>query len=213
VFLGTLNDEQRRLFAAVESNRLGWGGASRVSEITGLGKPTITRGRHQLEDLVQGRPFRKVRKKSTGRPRTEQKYPAITAALEEMLSGEMAGSPEGEEMWVRSSCRNLAHRLSERGFSITPHTVWALLKRMGFSMKTHVRKRRGINPDPAKRDEQFRYIASQRAAFCQAGFPVISVDTKKKELIGNFRNPGRTWCRKPREVNEYDYASQAECLA
>jgi hypothetical protein len=212
-FLGTLNHEQRRLFAAVESNRLGWGGVRRVSEMTGLGQTTIILGRHQLEDLVQGRPFRRVHKKSTGRPRTEQKYPTITAILEDLLSDEIAGSPEGEERWVRSSCRRLADRLNERGFPISSHTVWALLKRMGFSMKTHVRNRRGANPDPARRDEQFRYIASQRKEFCHAGFPVISVDTKKKELIGNFRNPGKTWCRRPREVNEHDYASQAECLA
>jgi hypothetical protein len=84
---------------------------------------------------------------------------------------------------------------------------------MGFSLRTHVRKRRGMSPDPARRDEQFRYIASQRKEFCQAGLPVISVDTKKKELIGNFKNPGKTWCRRPREVNEHDYSSQAECLA
>jgi hypothetical protein len=170
-------------------------------------------GRHQLEDLVQGRHIRKVRKKGQGRPGTDRKYPAITAALEEMLSDEIAGSPEGEEMWVRSSCRKLAHRLSERGFFISHHTVCRLLKRMGFSMKTQIRKRRGDTLDPARRDEQFGYIASQRKVFCQAGFPVISVDTKKKELMGNFRNPGKTWCRRPREVNEHDYASQAECLA
>jgi Rhodopirellula transposase DDE domain len=212
-FLGTLNHEQRRLFAAVESNRLGWGGVGRVSEMTGLCKPTITLGRHQLEDLVQGHLIRKNPKKGTGRPRTEQKYPTITATLEDLLSDEVAGSPEGEERWVRSSCRKLADRLNERGFPVTYHTVWSLLKRMGFSMKTHVRNRRGANPDPSRRDEQFRYIASQRKEFCQAGLPAISVDTKKKELIGNFRNPGKTWCRRPREVNEHDYASQAECLA
>jgi hypothetical protein len=130
-----------------------------------------------------------------------------------MLSDEVAGSPEGEGTWVRSSCRKLADRLKEKGFSLSRNTIWRILKRMGFSMKTHVRKRRGVNPDPARRDEQFRYIASQRAGFRQEGLPVISVDTKKKELIGNFKNPGKTWCRKPREVNEHDYASQAECLA
>jgi hypothetical protein len=84
---------------------------------------------------------------------------------------------------------------------------------MGFSMRTHVRKRRGVNPDPTKRDEQFRYIASQRQAFLQAGLPVISVDTKKKELIGNFKSKGRSWSRKATEVNEYGYPSLAEALA
>jgi hypothetical protein len=143
----------------------------------------------------------------------EAKDPAITAALEEMLSDEVAGSPESEHKWVRSSVSKLAKRLKERGFSIGSSTVWALLKRMGFSMRTNVRRRRGITRDPGQRGEQFRYIASQRKAFAEAGLPVISVDTKKKELIGNFRNSGRAWCRKPPEVNEHDYASQAECLA
>jgi hypothetical protein len=212
-FLNTLNHEQRRLFAAVESNRLGRGGVGRVSMLTGLCKPTITLGRHQLEDLVQGRPFRKARKKGTGRPRTEQKYPAITAALEEMLSDEMAGSPEDEQMWVRSSVAVLSKRLKEKGFPVGHNGVWALLKRMGFSMKTNVRNRRGVTRDPGQRDEQFTYMASQRRAFLQAGLPVISVDTKKKELVGDFRNKGRAWCKAAPEVNEYDFSSQAECLA
>ncbi|MCI0406990.1 MAG: ISAzo13 family transposase, partial [Acidobacteria bacterium] len=213
VFLATLNHEQRRLYAAVEANRLGRGGVGRVVELTGMGNPTVARGRRELSDLLQGKSLKKEPHSVGGRPRTEEKCPAITAALEEMLSDEVAGSPEGEHKWVRSSARKLAQRLKERGFSIGSSTVWALLKRMGFSMRTNVRRRRGITRDPGLRDEQFRYIASQRKAFAKAGLPVISVDTKKKELIGNFRNPGRAWCRKPPEVNEHDYASQAECLA
>jgi hypothetical protein len=212
-FLATLSHEQRRLFAAVESNRLGLGGVSKVAEVTGLCKQTIARGRRQLADLLQGKPTTKERKPIKGRERTEVRFPAIAAALEEMLSDEVAGSPEGEEKWVRSSVAKLTERLRVRGFSLSHNTVWRMLKRMGFSLRTHVRKRRGLSPDLARRDEQFHYIASQRKEFCQAGLPVISVDTKKKELIGNFRNPGKAWCRRPREVNEHDYASQAECLA
>jgi hypothetical protein len=213
-FLAILSREQRRLYAAIEANRIGRGGVSSVAAIMGLCTETIRRGQRDLAELVaEGRLSGREREVVGGRPRTEDKHPAITAALEEMLSDEVAGSPEGVQRWMRSSCKKLANRLKERGFSISPPTIWRVLKRMGFSMKTHVRRRRGINPDPAKRDEQFRYIASQRAAFCQAGIPVISVDTKKKVLIGNFRNPGKSWCRRPREVNEHDYASQAECLA
>ena len=211
-FLSTLSWEQRRLFAAVEANHLGRGGVRLISEITGLCPQTIASGRRQLADLLEGRPLKK-RKPGPGRKRTEQKSPEISAALEEMLNDEVAGSPEGDAKWVRSSCRKLAEQLEQRGFFISYRTVWLMLRRMGFSMKTHVRNRRGANQDPVRRDEQFRYIASQRGEFCQAGLPVISVDTKKKELIGNFRNPGKAWCRRPREVNEHDYASQAECLA
>ena len=212
-FLSTLSNEQRRLFAAVEANHLGRGGVRRISEITELCPATIASGRRQLADLLEGHPLKKRHNPGGGRKRTEQKYPEISAALEEMLNDEIAGSPEGDARWVRSSCRKLAEQLKEKGFLMSYRTVWLMLRRMGFSMKTHIRNRRGTNPDPAKRDEQFRYIASQRGEFSQAGLPVISVDTKKKELIGNFRNPGKTWCRRPREVNEHDYASQAECLA
>jgi hypothetical protein len=213
-FLATLSRDQRRLCAAIEANRIGRSGVSNVAAITGLCEQTIRLGQRQLAELLIGGRLRKSRRGSVGgRPRTEQKYPEITAALEELLSDEIAGSPEGEDRWVRSSVTNLAKQLQARGFPVSRNAVWGLLKRLGFSLRTHVRKRRGLSPDPARRDEQFLYIASQRKAFCQAGFPVISVDTKKKELIGHFRNPGKTWCRRPREVNEHDYASQAEGLA
>jgi hypothetical protein len=129
------------------------------------------------------------------------------------LGHEVAGSPECEHKWVRSSVRKLTARLRDRGFSVSHGTAWSLLKRMGFSMRTNVRRRRGKTRDTNQRDDQFRYIASQRKAFADGGLPVISVDTKKKELVGDFRNSGRVWCRRPREVNEHDYARQAECLA
>src|SRR5262249_54243525 len=156
--------------------------------ITGLCSPTIARGRRQLADLLAGKSLKQERKPVKGRPRIEEKYPAIKAALEELVSDEVAGIPEGEQKWVRSSVRKLAAQLKEQGFRVGRNGVRALLKRMGFSMKTAVRRRRGVSRDPEARDEQFRYIASQRKALGQAGLPVISVDTKKKELIGNFRN-------------------------
>jgi hypothetical protein len=211
-FLATLSQEQRRLFAAVEANHLGRSGIRRVAEITGLCAPTIASGRRQLADLLEGRPLKK-HKPGPGRPPMERKHPEISAALQEMLSDEVAGSPEGGEIWVRSSCRKLAERLKEKGFPMSHGTVWCILKRMGFSMRTHVRKRRGVNRDPVSRDAQFRYIASQRQTFLQAGLPVISVDTKKKELIGNFKNKGRSWSREATEVNEYGWPSLAEALA
>jgi transposase len=213
-FLGTLNREQRRLYAAVEANRIGRRGARSVSEITGLSANTIAFGRRQLAELLaEGRLPKRERKPVKGRPRKEEEDPAIRAALEEMLSDEVAGNPEGEERWVRSSCRKLADRLKEKGFSLSHNTVWRTLKRMGFSMKTHVRNRRGVTSDPKQRDEQFLYMRTPRRAFLEAGWPVISVDTKNKVLVGNFRNKGQSWCREAQEVNEYDFASLAEGLA
>lgn len=212
-FLATLNDQQQRLYAAVESRRVLGSGVKGVSQITGISPHRIARGKRELADLLDGRSLEKPRKPGCGRKRTEEKHPEILAASEAMLSDEIAGSPEGERPWIRSSCRKLAEQLNKRGFVICYRTVWKMLKRMGFSMKTHVRSRRGLTSNPAERDAQFSYIARKKQEFRDAGLPVISVDTKKKELIGNFRNPGRTWCRKPREVEEFHFASRAECLA
>jgi len=212
-FLGTLTREQRRLYAAVESNRIGRGGVRAVAEVTGLCCATIAHGRRQLADLLEGKPLKKERKPVTGRPRIEEKYPAIKAVLEEMLGDEVAGDPDGEQKWVRSSVAKLTKRLRGKGFPVSRMAVWALLKRMGFSLRTAVRRRRGATRDPARRDKQFRYIASLRKEFLKAGQPVISVDTKKKELIGNFRKAGRSWCKEAPEVEEHDFPSQAECVA
>jgi Rhodopirellula transposase DDE domain len=213
LFLAMLNDEQRRLYAAVESRRQGRGGVGRVAQIMGLCKQTISHGRRQLADLLEGKSPQREPHPVGGRPRAEEKLPAITAALEDMLSNEVGGDPMSAQTWVRSSARKLGRRLREKGFLVSNTTVWRLLKRMGFSMKTGVRKRRGPTRDPAARDEQFRYIASQRAAFTEARLPIISVDTKKKELIGNFRNSGRAWCKLAPEVSEHGFASEAECVA
>jgi hypothetical protein len=213
-FLSTLSREQRRLYAAIEANRLGRGGVRSISGITGLCAPTIAFGRRQLAQLlVEGRLPKKEQRPVKGRPRKEETTPELKAALEEMLSDEVAGSPEGEKRWMRSSVRKLTSRLRERGFSVGHMTVWALLKRMDFSLKTSVRKRRGICRDPERRDEQFPYIASQRKEFRDKGLPVISVDTKKTEMIGNFKPRGRRWCKKAPEVNEYNLPGLAECIA
>src|SRR5262249_12057744 len=101
----------------------------------------------------------------------------------------------------------------ERGLQVSEVTVWRLLKRMGFSMRGNLRRRRGDRPDSPERDAQVAYIAAKRKEELGSGVPGISIDTKKKELIGDFRNGGRAWCRKAPEVNEHDFPSAAECRA
>jgi transposase len=147
----------------------------------------------------------------SSRPRIEEREPGITAALERLVTNEIAGDPMGRASWVRSSLRKLSDALAAQGYRVDPCTVRHLLQKMGFTLKRN-QKRRGGSQHP-NRDEQFRYIAERRATFASAGLPVISVDTKKKELIGNFRNQGRSWCRAPAEVNEHDFTSTAECRA
>ncbi|HKB35434.1 MAG TPA: ISAzo13 family transposase [Gemmataceae bacterium] len=212
-FLATLNRQQRRLYAAVESNRLGRGGDQVMAQVTGMCASTIRAGRRQLADQLKGKPPRKPIWRA-GRPRTEKKHPGIIAALEAMLADEIAGDPMNGKIWVRSSLSRLAGQLREQGFSVDRKTVWRILKRLGLSLKFNAKRRKGFGYSThPERDEQFKYIASKRKEFTDAGLPVISVDTKKKELIGDFRNPGRTWCRHAPEVNEHDFPSAAECRA
>jgi hypothetical protein len=116
--------------------------------------------------------------------------------------------------WVRSSLSSLARQLTERGFPVDKKTVWRILRRLDYSLKFNAKRRKGFGYSThPERDEQFKYIAAKRKEFAAADLPVISVDTKKKELIGDFKRPGRTWCRKAPEVNEHDFPSAAVCRA
>jgi hypothetical protein len=128
-----------------------------------------------------------------------------------MLKDETAGDPMTEQKWIRSSVDRLSERLADEGHQASNSTVARLLKKMGFSLKANKRKQGRFGcPD---RDEQFKYIASQKQQFISAGLPIISIDTKKKELIGDFRNKGRTWPRQAEEVNEHDFPGAAKCRA
>lgn len=124
------------------------------------------------------------------------------------MEGETAGDPCSNRQWVRSTLRSLSARLDRR---VSPPTVARLLRKQGLSPRVNVKRFTG--PPHPDRDRQFGHIAEQRAAFTAAGAPVISVDTKKKELIGNFKNPGRRWCRQADAVNAHDFPQDAECRA
>jgi hypothetical protein len=153
----------------------------------------------------------RIRRPGGGRKLVEVKDPTIMTTLEKMLENEVAGNPMSEQKWVRSSTRNLSKKLKEEGYQVSPVTISRLLKKMGFSIKAN--KKKQIKSNCPDRDQQFRYIASQRQIFSEAGLPIISVDSKKNELIGNFSNKGKTWSKKSEEVNQNDYPSEASCRA
>ena len=224
-----LDERTRRLWAAAEARALGYGGIGLVAAATGLAHNTIRQGLEELQrqesnpatkvpveedQRVCGRPVverDRVRRPGGGAKFAEVKDPGILAALDSLPSDEVAGDPMSEQRWVRSSLRNLSSRLKEAGHEVSPGTVSRLLKALGLSLKTT--KRTVLRKNCPGREEQFRYIAAPRGAFTAAGLPVASVDTKKKELIGDFRNSGQSWCRKAPEVDEHDYPSAAECQA
>jgi hypothetical protein len=211
-FSSLLDNQQRRLYAAIESKRLGHGGPTLLSRITGISPTAIARGRKELEEYLLTGAINQE-KDPGGRPGIEKKFPNIKAILEQVLDAEIAGDPIKQQKWIRSSLTQLAQRLKEQDVNVSRSTVWRLLKGMGFSMRVNIKKKRGFGSDSKNRDEQFKYIASMRQEFSAASFPIISVDTKKKELIGDFKKSGKAWCKEALEVNEYDFPSLATCRA
>ena len=212
VFYQSLSEKARRHYAAIEAHKLGHGGRSYIARVLGCSRRTITQGLHDLCEPEPGERTR-IRRPGGGRKLVEEKNPTLVTVLEQMLSNEneIAGDPMGKQKWVRSSTRRLRARLEEAGYQVSHTTVCRLLKDMDFSLKTNKRKQ-GSSKHP-ERDKQFQYIAAQRQVFAGAGLPIISVDTKKKELIGDYRNNGRVWCRQAEEVNEHDFPDAAECRA
>jgi hypothetical protein len=125
-----------------------------------------------------------------------------------MLEPETAGSPMSTEKWIRSSLRHLSEKLKAQGYGICPKTVGRLLKGLDYSLKANVKRQAGAqHPD---RNTQFEYLEAQKQLFLSQGWPIVSLDAKKKELIGNFKNAGQAWCQQAERVNDHDFASEAQ---
>ena len=126
--------------------------------------------------------------------------------LLDLVTPETAGDPRGQRKWVRSSLRKLSHGLAQAGHAASAPTVSRLLKKHDYALRVNVKEKEAGAHHP-DRDRPFHHIEAQQAAFAAAGYPIISVDTKKKALIGDFKNAGRTWCQHPIEVNVHDFPS------
>ena len=199
-----LNERDRRLLAASEADALGRGGVTAVSAVTGLARSTIGRGLAELRNGENPTPDR-VRRAGGGRkPKTETE-PGLLEALARLVQSAIRGDPEAALLWVSKSQRHLARALAECGFSASQKLVGRLLRRLGFSLQANQKTREGTShPD---RNAQFEYINAQVDAFQAAGQPTISVDTKKKELVGDFKNGGRELRPKgePEPVRVHDF--------
>jgi hypothetical protein len=207
----TLNEYQARLFAADKALDLGRGGISRLSALTGLSRTTITKA---VEELQSGKPVSpgegRVRRVGGGRKKVEGVDPGVRDMLEKILEETTAGDPMSQLRWTSKSTRTMAEELTRLGHPVTWVTVARCLDDMGYSLQANRKSKKG--PQHADRDAQFRYINRQVKALLQTGDPVISVDAKKKELVGPFKNGGRTWRPKgkPQEVNTKDFPSLAQ---
>src|SRR5229473_1292024 len=175
LFLSRLDEDQRRWYLALESQRMGWGADRLLMEISGVDEKTIRRGREELAASLVNRPADRV---------TAQK-------------------------WVRSSLRTLSAKLEAAGHVVSPPTVSCLLRKLDYSLHVNAKKMEASSNHP-DRGRQFDYIAVQRATFTAAGLPIISTDSKKNELVGDFKNAGQTWSLEPIAVNVHDFPGDAD---
>jgi hypothetical protein len=206
--LPLLNETQTRFYVAQKALELGRGGPSTVARLTGVSRPTILKGIKELQAGIDAERASTIRKQGGGRQRVEAADPVLRRDLELLMAENTAGDPMSCLKWTGKSLRTIARELAALGHAANPNTVGHLLKDMDYSLRANVKTVEGAHhPD---RDAQFRYINARAKAFLKAGNPVMSVDTKKKELIGNFKNPGRTWRREERHVNAHDFPSDAE---
>jgi transposase len=198
-----LNERQRRLVAAADAQLLGHGGIATLSRITGLSRTTLHKGLQELEGSQV--PVERVRREGGGRKRKSEQDPAVVKELERLVDPATRGDPMSPLRWTSKSTAKLAEELRQRGFAISARTVGRLLHEQDYSLQSNRKTREGAaHPD---RDAQFQYISQQTQAFQQRGAPVISVDTKKKELVGDFKNGGREWQPKgaPEQVRTHDF--------
>jgi transposase len=202
--MGVLDERGRRLWAAVEARSQGRGGIAAVVRATGVGESTVRRGLEELdrrEPLERGR----VRRAGAGNKPIRETNPAIEKHLGRLLEDGTRGDPESPLRWTSKSAAKLAAGLVEFGHHVSEITVARVLKSMGFSLQANRKTREGS--DHPDRDAQFSYINETAKAALAAGEPVISVDTKKRELVRDFKAVGRELAPKgkPVEVRTHDF--------
>jgi hypothetical protein len=202
---GTLDERGRRVVAASEALALGWGGISAVARATGLSRDVIRAGIRELRGLVPVAAPGRIRRPGGGRKRTAERDPTVVADLERLVEPATRGDPMSPLRWTSKSVRKLAAALGEAGHRVSHQWVAEALRALGYSLQGNREAREGsANPD---RDAQFAHLNATAEAALAAGEPVISVDTTKKELVGDFKNGGREWRPEgaPEEVRVHDF--------
>ena len=198
-----LDERGRRLFAANEAVSFGRGGVSAVSSATGIARSTINRGIAELQASHENET--RIRRPGAGRRRAEASQPGLLEAIETLVDAAIRGDPEATLRWVSRSQRHIVKALKELGYKVSQKLVGRLLRQLGYSCQANRKTREGTShPD---RDAQFQYINKTTKAAIANSEPVISVDTKKKELVGDFKNAGKELRRKdkPEPVRVHDF--------
>ena len=208
-----LDEASLRLCASADALVLGRGGPSLVAKASGLSRTTIYAGLRDLDQptdvpIVPPKPAGLIRRSGGGRKRLAVSDPSLLTNLDKLVDPVTRGDPVSQLRWTCKSTTRLAKELQDQGHQVSQRSVWALLDQLGYSMQSNRKTDEGT--DHPDRDAQFLYIAKKVEWFQQADLPIISVDTKKKELIGRFKNGGREWQKKgqPEEVKVYDFVDK-----
>lgn len=203
-----LDEKQRRLLAGVEAKTYGPGGVEKVAALVGMAENTVRRGLRELQNprLIESE---RVRRPGGGRKPTSQIDPTLLSDLEALVSPETRGDPGSPLRWTCKSTRKLAAELNQRGHAVSHVLVAELLHQLGYSLQANRKVLEGTDQHP-DRDAQFRHINATAQDYQRRGQPVISVDTKKKELVGDFKNGGREWQPKghPEAVQVHDFQTE-----
>jgi transposase len=207
----TLTERGLRLWAAAEARSLGHGGIKMMAQITGLGRATVARGIREFAtagDAAASLPPQASRRPGGGRKKLTAKAPTLLADLDRLVAPATRGHPESALLWTAKSTAKLAAELQAMGHQIGERSVATLLKQLGYSLQAMSKTKAGGNH--VERNAQFEHIAALVQEFQSQGQPVVSVDAKKKELVGTFANKGQEWQPKgqPEAANVYDFIDQ-----
>jgi transposase len=203
VALPHLDERQRRVVAGAMSEMLGHGGKTAVATASGMSRNTVIKAQSEVEAGIE--PSSRLREPGAGAKPLTEIQPGLLEALDELVNPETRGNPMSLLRWTSKSTAHLAKDLVRQGFRISDDTVGRLLKRLGYSLQAPAKQKEGTaHPD---RDGQFRYLNDAASAFVADGQPVISVDTKKKELVGEFANKGTEYqpAGEPERVSTHDF--------
>jgi len=207
--LPLLSEKDQRIILASDVEVLGYGGVSLVSSLSGVSRPTITLGKKELNNEIAVAEGSKIRRAGGGRKKETEKQVGLESALTLMMEPITRGHPESVLMWTCVSTRNLSKALEEKGYKVSYKIVGRLLAKMGYSLQSNVKGFEASSQHP-DRNEQFGHINKTVAKYIELNQPVISVDTKKKELLGNYKNIGKEYRIKKdgRKVNGHDFGKE-----
>jgi transposase len=210
-FLPYLNEAQKRIYLATETDHIGRGGKAKIGRLIGVSHNTISKGQKELGAGNPAGPDERIRKKGGGRKK--KITPGVWGRIEAFIEPHRRGEPESPLQWVSKSLRNIEAALKKEGVSASHRIIGEGLKEKGFSLQANRRTHEGKGH--LDRDAQFEFINRKVKGYFAEGQPVISVDAKKRELVGNFRNNGAEWRAKgsPIDVNAYDFLTDAEGVA